>query len=73
MSGESTPILSNTIPAFELFMTSWEQLAAKHPRLKPWIEIGLAYATTYYAHMDHTSSYIIAMGGSLKLLFVITL
>jgi hypothetical protein len=73
MSSESTPILSNAIPAFELFMTSWEQLAAKHQRLKPWIEIGLAYATAYYARMDRTSSYIITMGKSLTLLFVITL
>jgi hypothetical protein len=37
MSSKSTPILSNAIPAFELFMTSWEQLAVNNPRLKPWI------------------------------------
>ena len=70
MSSESTPILSGAIPAFELFMTSWEQLSANHVRLKQWIEIGLGYATSYYERMDRTCSYIIAMGTSFELLFV---
>ncbi|KIM81085.1 hypothetical protein PILCRDRAFT_9113 [Piloderma croceum F 1598] len=61
MSGESTPILSNSILAFELFLSKWEDLAVMHPRLKPWINIGLAYAIDYYQCMDCTSSYIVAM------------
>ncbi|KIM78715.1 hypothetical protein PILCRDRAFT_56284, partial [Piloderma croceum F 1598] len=61
MSGESTPILSNSIPAFELFLSKWEDLAVMHPRLKPWINISLAYSIDYYQRMDRTSSYIVAM------------
>jgi hypothetical protein len=67
MSGESTPILSNSIPAFELFLSKWEDLAVMHPRLKPWIDIGLAYAIDYYQCMDRTSSYIVAMGKTFQL------
>jgi hypothetical protein len=62
MSGEATPILAGAIPAFEMFMTQWENLGAKHPTLTPWISIGLEYTTTYYARMDRTCSYIIVMG-----------
>jgi len=54
-------ILAGAIPAFEMFMTSWECLAEKHPRLKPWINIGLEWASTYYSRMDGTKSYIISM------------
>jgi hypothetical protein len=61
MSSEMTPILSGSIPAFEMFMASWEQLAEKHPRLSQWIDIGMAKATEYYAQMDHTSAYIMSM------------
>ena len=34
MSGESSPILSGTIPVFETFMTSWEEIAEKHPGVR---------------------------------------
>jgi len=27
MSGETTPVLSGVIPAFEMFMSTWEDLA----------------------------------------------
>jgi hypothetical protein len=74
MSGESTPILSSSIPAFETFMSSWEQLAEKHPRLSQWIDIGMAKATEYYARMDHTSAYIMSMCEYLNLwIAIITL
>ena len=62
MSSDSNPVLAGTIPAFEKFMTAWERLADKHRRLKPWIEIGLDWATTYYSRMDRTNAYVIAMG-----------
>jgi len=62
MSGETNPILIGAIPAFEMFMTSWECLAEKHPRFQSWINISLHSASTYYLRMDLTKSYIIAMG-----------
>jgi hypothetical protein len=67
MSVEKMPVLAGTIPAFELFMTQWETLGSKHPRLKPFIDIGLEWAMKYYSRMDRTQAYIIAM--STHLLF----
>jgi hypothetical protein len=61
MSGESTPILSGAIPSFEIFMSSWEQLAENHPNLQPILQPGLDWACKYYAKMDRTNAYIIAM------------
>jgi hypothetical protein len=53
--------LSGTIPVFETFMTNWEEIAEKHPRLKRFIEPGLEWATRYYNRMDGTKAYIVAM------------
>jgi len=61
MSGEKTPILSGTIPAFEMFMTKWEKLSDEHPHLQPFIQKGLDWAYMYYARMDRTRAYVIAM------------
>jgi hypothetical protein len=66
MSSDANPILSGSIPAFEIFMTTWEELAKHHPRLKPWIDVGLKWATTYYARMDLTKAYIMTMGKQLN-------
>lgn len=60
MSAESTPILSGAIPAFEMFMTHLEQLS-KQPRLKQLVKPGLDWACKYYARMDRTRAYTIAM------------
>jgi hypothetical protein len=67
MSSEKTLILSGAIPAFKMFMSLWEQLVVKHPRLSPWIDIGMAKATEYYKQMDHTSAYIMTMCECLNL------
>lgn len=61
MSGESTPILSGAIPVFEMFMTTWEKLAMKNPKLKPIVQAGLEWAYKYYNRMDHTKAYVVAM------------
>jgi hypothetical protein len=61
MSSETTPILSGTIPAFEIFMSQWEQLGQKYPRLSPWIDEGLLWAEKYYRRMDFSKAYAIAM------------
>ena len=45
-----------------MFMSAWENLGEKHPRLEVWIDTGLAYARKYYGQMDHTRAYILAMG-----------
>jgi hypothetical protein len=66
MSGEMTPILSSSIPAFEMFMSLWEQLLEKHPRLS-----GMAKATEYYTQMDRTSAYIMSMCEYFNLLIAI--
>jgi len=62
MSTEKTPILSGAIPAFEMFMTAWEQLGNKNPRLWRWTSVGGKWAVKYYKRMDMTRAYIISMG-----------
>jgi hypothetical protein len=61
MSGESYPTLSGAIPAFETFMSAWEKMIKEKPNLKPLITPGLEWAYKYYARMDRTKAYIIAM------------
>ncbi|KIJ18259.1 hypothetical protein PAXINDRAFT_71722, partial [Paxillus involutus ATCC 200175] len=61
MSSESLPCLGSTVPCFELFMSAWEMLGATHPRVKPWTDIGLEWATKYYQRMDNTHTYVISM------------
>ena len=67
MSGESMPILSGTIPSFELFMTAWEKLIRDFPNLKQYIDPGLEWVYTYYARMDRTAAYMITMCKLLRL------
>ena len=62
MAKEATPVLSGAIPSLELFMSRWETLAESHPKLLPFIEVGLAKAREYYAKMDLTLAYVIALG-----------
>jgi hypothetical protein len=62
MSGESVPILSGAIHAFEVFMTAWEKLAHDNPHLESIIKPGLDWTYKYYDRMDRTQAYIIAMG-----------
>ncbi|KIJ12676.1 hypothetical protein PAXINDRAFT_82462, partial [Paxillus involutus ATCC 200175] len=61
MSSESLPHLGSTVPCFELFMSAWEMLGATHPRVKPWTDVGLEWATKYYQCMDNMHAYVIAM------------
>jgi len=61
MSGEKTPLLCGSIPAFELFMSKWEKLADDNPHLEELIRPGLKWVEKYYSHMDCTSAYIITM------------
>jgi hypothetical protein len=44
-----------------MFMTEWEKLASQHTVLKPWIKIGLQWATKYPVRMDDTEAYVITM------------
>jgi hypothetical protein len=61
MSGESSPLLSGAIPAFEMFMTHWEKLKEEKPHLAQFIDKGLDSAYKYYKRMDRTDAYIVAM------------
>ena len=44
-----------------MFMTEWEKLREEHSILKPWIDIGLRWATKYYIRMDDTEAYVVTM------------
>lgn len=61
MSSEWTPVLSRAIINFEMLMSEWERIAEQHECLKPWIKIGLHWATKYYIRMDDTEAYVVAM------------
>ncbi|KIL54933.1 hypothetical protein M378DRAFT_182369 [Amanita muscaria Koide BX008] len=61
LCAEKLPTLASSLPNFEMFMTAWETLGAKHPPLKRYTEIGLKWATKYYRRMDNTKAYVIAM------------
>ncbi len=67
MSAESMPVLSEAVPSFEIFMTRWEKLCDKFPKLAPWVNIGLEWAEKYYNHMDDTDAYVVAMCESLPI------
>lgn len=68
MSGERTPILCGAIPAFEMFMTTWEDMVEKHRNLKQLIQPGLNVAYEYYNRMDRTRAYAITMRQQIHLL-----
>jgi hypothetical protein len=61
MSSESMPTLSHAIKSFEFFMTTLEALGEQFDLLKPWVDIGIQWATKYYIRMDDTNAYVIAM------------
>jgi len=61
MSAEKTPTLAYSMIHFEMFMTRWEQLAETNSALKPYIDIGIEWATKYYQRMDNSRAYIICM------------
>ena len=61
MSSETNPVLSGTIPAFEMFMTAWETYADKNAFSAGWIRAGMALARKYYKRMDNTKAYVISM------------
>ena len=42
-------------------MTKWERLTEQHNILKPWVDIGLCWATKYYVQMDDMEAYIVTM------------
>ena len=61
MSHELTPVLSGAIPAYELFMTRWEDLCKDYPETRDWVNAGMLWAEKYYNCMDCTNAYVIAM------------
>ena len=61
MSGESTPILCGAVPAFESFMSKWEEMQGI-ASVKHLVKPGLEWAYKYYRRMDRTRAYIITMG-----------
>jgi hypothetical protein len=61
MSKEKTPVLSGSIPAFEMMIAAWTKLSSTQPRLKPFIDVALLWAEKYYAKTHRTKAYIIAM------------
>lgn len=42
-------------------MTHLENIGNENDILKPWVDVGLEWATKYYRRMDDTDAYIITM------------
>ncbi|KAJ7446306.1 hypothetical protein FB451DRAFT_1412336 [Mycena latifolia] len=70
MSSKNTPILAATIPAFELFISSWESMLAdfdlEEENIVEIITPGLDIARKYYNKFDNTDAYITAMSPTLS-------
>jgi hypothetical protein len=61
MSGERTPMLSGTYPAFETLIEQWISLAKHVPHCGPLVQIGLAWADKYDNRLGATNAYAVAM------------
>ncbi|KAJ7195321.1 hypothetical protein GGX14DRAFT_366857 [Mycena pura] len=65
MAAENTPMLAAAIPAFELFVNSWEAMKADNElelqNVTQFIEPGLAIAEKYYNKFEDTDAYLISM------------
>jgi hypothetical protein len=60
MSTENTPILAGSIPAFELFISSWKSMLAdtdlQNENIAQFIQPSLDIATNYYKKMGDTDT-----------------
>jgi hypothetical protein len=61
MSGECTPMLSGTYPAFETLIEWWKSLAIHIPHCSPLVQIGLTWADKYDDRMGATNTYVVTM------------
>jgi hypothetical protein len=60
LSGENTPTLCYSIPAFESFIRVWKELLAENPKWDNLIEPGLSKLEEYERRL--TDVHIVAMG-----------
>ncbi|KAJ7142793.1 hypothetical protein C8R44DRAFT_924460, partial [Mycena epipterygia] len=65
MAVENTPMLAATIPAFELFVSSWNAMQddpdLANANIVAFIKPGLELANKYYSKMGDTDTYVISM------------
>jgi hypothetical protein len=65
MAVENTPMLAATIPAFELFLSSWKAMQEDpdlaNANIVALIKPGLELAKKYYTKMGDTDAYVISM------------
>lgn len=62
MSGERTPTLSGTLPAFQSLQDCWEEHALQHPEVKRYVLEGMTRLNKYHERAGRTRAYVIAMG-----------
>jgi len=60
LSGENTPTLCYSIPAFESFIQVWKELLGENPEWENLIEPGLSKLEEYETRL--TDVHIVAMG-----------
>jgi hypothetical protein len=69
LSGENTPTLCFSIPAFESFISVWKELSEENPDWSNLIQPGLDKLEEYEERL--TDVHIIAMGKNQIYLFII--
>ena len=69
MSGENTPTLCYSIPAFESFINLWTKLAKENPEWSNIIQPGLDKLEDYKGKLN--DAHILAMGEIYFILFIL--
>jgi hypothetical protein len=72
MTGETTPILSGTIPAFQSLQDRWQDHARKHPDVSKYVVEGMTWLNKYHEKAGRTRAYVIAMGEWYSLCLTLT-
>jgi hypothetical protein len=63
MCREWSPLLGGALPAYETFLTSWQQMerSTARPQLRPFIHEGHFWAKGYHGRLRANKTYLFAM------------
>ncbi|KAF9504464.1 hypothetical protein BS47DRAFT_1401372 [Hydnum rufescens UP504] len=72
MVGETTPILSGTLPAFQSLQDQWQEHMISNLDMSPYVLKGMAWLNKYHEKVGKTHAYVIAMvlNPSIKMYFI---
>lgn len=66
LAGQHVPTLCYSIQYMERFITAWEELpnkcgSVRAARIRPYVQVGVRWATKYYKKLDNSYAYVISM------------